>query len=95
MKVQGGIKGIANYESTLDKHFLILPEMNQLNTTFCDMFNVTSKKRDEHYQLMGSLSKRMSDNKAKLKDLLVLHNSNFEDCEHLFNVITKTVLDIS
>ena len=93
MKVQGGIKGIANYESSLDKHFLILPEMNQLNTTFCDMFNVTSNKRDEHYQLMGSLSKRMSDNKAKLKDLLVLHNSNFEDCEHLFNVVTKTVLD--
>ena len=93
MKVQGGIKGVANYESKLDKHFLILPEMNQLNTTFCDMFNVTSKKRDEHYQLMGSLSKRMSDNKAKLKDLLVLHNSNFEDCEHLFNVVTKTVLD--
>ena len=90
MKVQGGIKGIANYESTLDKHFLILPEMNQLNTTFRDMFNVTSKKRDKHYQLMGS---RMSDNKAKLKDLLVLHNSNFEDCEHLFNVVTKTVLD--
>ena len=93
MKVQGGIKGIANYESSLDKHFLILPEMNQLNTTFWDMFNVTSNKRDEHYQLMGSLSKRMSDNKAKLKDLLVLHNSNFEDCEHLFNVVTKTVLD--
>ena len=93
MKVQGGIKGIANYESTLDKHFLILPEMNQLNTAFCDMFNVTSKKRDEHYQLMGSLSKRMSDSKAKLKDLLVLHNSNYEDCEYLFNVVTKTVLD--
>ena len=93
MKVRGGIKGIANYESTLDKRFLILPEMNQLNTTFCDMFNVTSKKRDEHYQLMGSLSKRMSDNKAKLKYLLVLHNSNFEDCEHLFNVVTKTVSD--
>ena len=93
MKVQGGIKGIANYESTLDKHFLILPEMNQQNTTFCDMFNVTSKKRDEHYQLMGSLSKQMPDNKAKSKDLLVLHNSNFEDCEQLFNVVTKTVLD--
>ena len=47
------------------------------------MFNGTSTKRDEHYQLMGLLSKRMSDNKAKLKDLLVLHNSNFEDCEHV------------
>ena len=61
--------------------------MNQLNTTFCDMFNVISKKRDEHYQLMGSLSKRMSDNKAKLKDLFVLHNSNFEDCEHLWKSV--------
>ena len=44
MKIQGGIKGIGNYESALAEHFLILCEISQITEAFLKSLHLSSNK---------------------------------------------------
>ena len=73
MKVLGGIKGIGNNQSALDRHFLISSEMNLIIDNFYSMFNVKSSINNciVHYQLMGSTNFRHSAKTIKIHDKVV------------------------
>ena len=58
MKVQGGIKGIANKLSSLD--FLIMPEMKNIIEQVSSFFGIRTNKRYEHYQLTGGTQQRIA-----------------------------------
>ena len=93
MKVQGGIKGIANKLSSLNKHFLIMPELKNIIEQSNSLFGIKTNKRVEHYQLTGGTQQRIATNVKKLKDIFVLHEITFEESEQVYNIITKVVLD--
>ena len=69
MKVMGGIKGIANKASTIEKHFLDLPETNNIIDCFNEQFGFQRNVRDEHYQLTGGTNYRVINNATRLMDV--------------------------
>ena len=62
MKVDDGIKGIANRGSTLERHILVVSEMNQIAEKFSAMFGVKTSTQQEHYQLTGGTQARLVKN---------------------------------
>ena len=69
VKVLGGIKGIANSQKLLDEYFLTAAEMSSIVEQFCPSFlleDCDARKREQHYQLIGSKNSRLSTNANKL-----------------------------
>ena len=91
MKVLGGIKGIANSQTTLDEYFMTAVELSLLLDQFSDQYDLhnNSLKRKQHYQLSGSKNQRITDNTEKLTETLNHHNISFSST--LF-VITNKVM---
>ena len=72
VKVLGGIKGIANSQKLLDEYFLSAAEMSNIVEQFCTSFLIEdsdARKREQHYQLIGSKNSRLSTNVNKLLDV--------------------------
>ena len=61
MKVLGGIKGIANSQTTLDEYFMTAVELSLPLDQFSDQYDLhnNSLKRKQHYQLSGSKNQRL------------------------------------
>ena len=54
MKIHGGIKGIANNQISLDRYFIITPELYNIIDKFYSFFcNANSCEEENHYQLRG------------------------------------------
>ena len=95
MKVDGGIKGIANRGSTLERHFLVVSEMNQIAEKFSAMLGVKTSTRQEHYQLTGGTQAPLAKNVKQLLDVFETHIVTFDADENVYNLITKAVLEKS
>ena len=93
MKVHGGIKGIANNQSSLDQYFIIAPEVSNIIEEFRLFFGIVdSSEEEEHYQLKGGKNVRITDNVNKVLDIFEYYNTNFEESENVYNTITKKIL---
>ena len=80
LKVHGGIKGIANNQSSLDQYFIIAPEVSNIIEEFRLFFGIVdSSEQEEHYQLKGGKNVRITDNVNKVLDIFEHHNTNFEE----------------
>ena len=66
MKIMGGVKGIANKQSTLDNHFLVMNELSKIIDEFNTIFGNEDITQDEHYQLIGGRNRRLAENLSKL-----------------------------
>ena len=92
MKVMGGIKGIGNKASTMEKHFLDLPETNNIIDCFNEQFGFQRNVRDEHYQLTGGTNYRVINNATRLMDVFTTHKVNFDNDHNVYNILTKAIL---
>ena len=75
LKVAGGITGITQNASALDRFFLIAPELIKLIKDFHDSYCTDSDQpaTKEHYQLSGSMAVRMFNNSRLIKKGIVKH----------------------
>ena len=95
VKVLDGIKGIANSQKLLDEYFLTAAEMSNIVEQFCTSFlleDSDARKRERHYQLIGSKNSRLSTHVNKLLDVLNTQGITFEESDEVYNVLTKKVL---
>ena len=74
IKDLGGIKGIANSQKLLNEYFLTAAEMSNIVEQFS-----TPRKREEHYQLIGSKNSCLSTNVNKLLDVFNAQGIIFEE----------------
>ena len=77
MKVIGGIKGIANQSSALEKHFLVASDMNKVIGEFQDTLGIGYQSRQEHYQFTGDTNARIARNVKNYQKSLQLMMSTF------------------
>ncbi len=92
MKVMGGIKGITNTKEALYRFALVSPKMNLVVRSFCKIYGLESKSRDEHYQLSGSASEVLTENVRKLSETFQKFSVSFENSDSVMNLVTKAVL---
>ena len=93
MKVMECIKRIASQPSKLDKHFLVLPEINRVLDEFHTVLAIKNTTKEYHYQLTGNTNSRIMQNAKKLLDVLSTHSCNFDKTDQqVFNIVTKAVL---
>ena len=72
LKVAGGITGITQNESALDRYLLIAPEVKRLVDEFQASHDVScTKKKNIHHQLTGSMASRVQRNAAKLTNSIL------------------------
>ena len=57
------------------------------------MFCIETKKREEHYQLTGGSKDRLSRTVSRINEVLRNHDITFEASDHVYNVVTKAVLE--
>ena len=91
----GGITGITQSEATLDRFFLIAPELSQLVKDFEQVSSVTEKKQRNarHHEFSGSKHTRVFTNVAKMKEIILEHGDPFGDnSEGVANIMTKAVM---
>ena len=96
LKVIGGIVGITQKEKSLDKYFLIAPELSNLQNEFEKTYFTGSRtKRTEHHELTGGKLSRITKNAVKLSAVFQDHGNPFEsvDEDDMFNLLTKAVIN--
>ena len=95
LKVMGGIVGITQKEQSLDKYFLIAPELSKIQQQFEEMYgNVSNEKRTEHHEITGGKLTRVSENAVKLARVFHEHGDPFHSVgEHeLVNLLNQSVM---
>ena len=92
LKITGGIKGLLQNSSALNRYCLIAPILNLLSKEFYTTFNATTSNTKKHYQLTGSYLSRLCENTNKLLETMEEFNVSFDPCTCVFNVITNAVL---
>ena len=94
MKVIGGITGITQKEATLDKFFLIAPELARLVNEFGDLNGVKIKEeRKKHHDLTGSARSRVFQNAEKMKHVILSHGNPFtSQQDEVMNIMTRAVM---
>ena len=96
LKVIGGIVGITQNEKSLDKYFLIAPELSNVQHEFEKQYCSGNKtKRTQHHELTGGKLSRVTQNAAKLSAVFHQHGNPFEstDEDEIYNLLTKAVMD--
>ncbi len=74
LKVAGGITGITQNESALNRFLFTAPEMTRIVNEFQSRYAAGARaQRTEHYQLSGSIGLRSATNAVKIKDCLERH----------------------
>ena len=74
LKVTGGITGITQNESTLDRYLLIAPEVKRLVNEFQASHDVScTKEKKSHHQLKGPMASRVQRNATKIKNSILQH----------------------
>jgi hypothetical protein len=76
LKAVGGIVGITQNEKSLDKYFLIAPELSNLQREFEKTY-CTGKndKRKQHHELTGGKLSRVTQNAVKLSVIFHQHGN--------------------
>ena len=96
LKVVGGIVGITQNEKSLDKYFLIAPELSNIQHEFEKTYYMDNNgKRSQHHELTGGGLSRMSQNAVKLSAVFLQHGNPFNSAEddELYNLLTKAVMN--
>ena len=94
MKVIGGITGITQKEATLDKFFLIAPELARLVNEFGDLNGVSIKQqRIKHHDLVGTARSRIFRNAGKMQNIILSQGNPFTIHQNeIVNLMTKAVM---
>ena len=92
MKVTGGITGLTQKQSALNRFWLVAPVLSSLSEEFCRNNQVKTQNRKQHYQLAGSTNKRISANVNKLLDVIDVFEIDFQSNDSVYNVVSKAVL---
>ena len=94
MKVIGGITGITQNDATLDKFFLIAPELARLVKEFGDLNSVSVKQqRTKHHDLVGATRSRVFCNAEKMQNIIMSQGNPFTDHQNdVVNLMTKAVM---
>ena len=95
LKVIGGIVGITQNEKSLDKYFLIAPELSNIQQEFERQYCTGNKeKRTQHHELTGGKLTRVTQNAVKLSAVFHEHGNPFEssDEDEIYNLLTKAVM---
>ena len=95
-KVSGGVVGVIQNESALNRYFLIAPELLRILDSFCVQFGVNGKEAKEHYQLRGTMAKSIFQRSTKMNEAIVKHIGNpFSDrskVKDLLSIASKTLM---
>jgi len=95
LKVTGGIVGITQNENSLDKFFLIAPELSNIQREFEKTYSADhDSKRAQHHELTGGKLSRLRQNAIKLCSVFYEHGNPFEstDEDEVYNLLTKAVM---
>ena len=92
MKVTGGIIGLTQNQSALNRYCLIAPILNSLSDEFVKLYNVNDNTKKSHYQLHGTHLKRLIENTNKLLETMATFDVNFKATNFLHNVVSKAVI---
>lgn len=92
MKINGGIVGITNNSTTLNRYCLIAPLFNFLSAQFSEIFNIDKTFDTTYDQLHGFHRSRLITNANKLLESMKNFGMTFDKNECLYNVITKAVI---
>ena len=94
LKVMGGIVGITQNEKSLDKYFLISPELSKIKQQFEEKYcKDNSDSRVEHHEITGGKLSRQAVNALKLSHVFIEHGNPFESTDdELVNLLSKSVM---
>ena len=94
LKVIGGIVGITQNEKSLDKYFLIAPELSNIQQEFEREYCTGNKKKRTQHELTGRKLTRVTQNAVKLSAVFHEHGNPFEslDEDEIYNLLTKAVM---
>ena len=92
LKVTGGIKGLTQHASALNRFCLVSPIISSLSEEFCTKQHLNNEHRKQHYQLSGSTCSRISSNVVKLLDLMNEFDVTFGQSDSVYNLVSKAVL---
>jgi len=93
--VVGGIVDIAQKEQSLDKYFLIAPELLKIQQKFEEVYgNSCKNKRMEHHKMTGGKLSRLGKNALKVCHVFQEHGDPFYFAgEHeLINMLAQSVM---
>ena len=82
-------------EKSLDKYFLIAPELSNIQLEFERQYCTGNKeKRTQHHELTVGKLTRVTQNAAKLSAVFHKHGNPFEslDEDEIYNLLTKAVM---
>ena len=91
LKVSGGVTGLTQNESALNRFCLASPVLASLYEDFCKRQNIKTEYRKCHYQLLGSTQSRIAQNTNTLIKTMREFNIGFGDADFVFNVFSKAV----
>ena len=93
LKVNGGVVGLTQNPTALHRFCLISPSLASLCSQFLKNSGIIDKSAKlKHYQLVGSINKRISVNFSKVINFLNDLSVNFAPSECVFNILSKAVL---
>ena len=92
MKVSGGLIGLTQNSTALNRFCLIAPVLNSLSEQFYSTYSVNNDQREQHYQLTGSYLPRLIGNTKKLLTTMDNFDVSFVHDDELVNVVSNAVL---
>ena len=96
LKVVDAIIGITQNEKSLDKYFLIAPELSNLQREFENTYYTgNNEKRTQHHELTVGKLFRVTQNAVKLSAVFHYHGNPFEsaDEDEIYYLLTKSVMN--
>ena len=92
LKVNGGVVGLTQNPTALHRFCLIPPSLASLSSHFLKNSGIIDRSTKlKHYQLVGSIHKRISVNVSKVINMLNNLSVNFAPSECVFNILSKAV----
>ena len=93
LKVNGGVVGLTQNPTALHRFCLISPSLASLCSQFLKNSGIIDKSTKlKHYQLVGSINKRISLNVSKVINMLNDLSVNFAPSECVFSILSKAIL---
>ena len=93
LKVNGGVVGLTQNPTALHRFCLVSPSLASLCSHFLKNSGIIDRSTKlKHYQLVGSIHKRISVNVSKVINMLNNLSVNFAPSECVFNILSKAVL---
>ena len=93
LKVNRGVVGLTQNPTALHRFCLISPSLASLCSQFLKNSGIIDKSTKlKHYQLVGSINKRISVNVSKVINMLNDLSVHFAPSECVFNILSKAVL---